>query len=241
MRQMRDSDQMLPIKKRVSDAKLALRQLASRQRLFSRRALSLILVLTGIVLLSYVGYSYFSMYHEQRRLARQWEEQQQQAPASSADSSATPVTAQDDGLTRVSIPKISLDAIIVEGTSHKQLKLGPGHLKNTPTPGEMGNSVISAHRDTFFRHIYELNKGDDIIVKRRGRTFTYQVTSKKIVEADDTSVLAPSTDARLTLITCYPIYYIGPAPKRLVVTARLVEPAPANKAELETGARAATP
>ena len=231
---------MLPSETPISDRKLAIRQFFSREQLLSRRSWSLVLVLVGVVLLGYVGYSYFSMYHEQQRLARKWEEQQRQAQSSSAESSATPVT-QDDGLTRVSIPKISLDAIIVEGTSHKQLKLGPGHVKNTPIPGETGNSVISAHRDTFFRHIYELTKGDDIIVKRLGQTFTYQVVSKKIVEPDDTSVLAPSTDARLTLITCYPIYYIGPAPKRLIVTAKLVELSPANKAQLETAAHATTP
>jgi len=218
----------------------ATRKFFTRNQFFSRRALSLVLVLAGVVLLTYVGYSYYSMYHEQQRLAQQWEEQQRQAEANPESASAIPV-AQDDGLTRVSIPKISLDAIIVEGTSHKQLKLGPGHIKNTPTPGEMGNSVISAHRDTFFRHLYELNKGDDIIVRRLGRTFTYQVISKRIVEPDDTSVLAPSTDAKLTLITCYPIYYIGPAPKRLVVISKLVEPAPASKAALQTAGHAATP
>jgi len=231
---------MLPIENPVSELKLAIRQSFSRKQLLSRRSWSLILVLAGVVLLTYVGYSYFSMYHEQQRLAREWEEQQRQAQSTSADASAIPVT-HDDGLTRVSIPKISLDAIIVEGTSHKQLKLGPGHVKNTPIPGETGNSVLSAHRDTFFRHIYELTKGDDIIVKRLGRTFTYQVVSKKIVEPDDTSVLAPSTEARLTLITCYPIYYIGPAPKRLIVTAKLVDSNPANKTQLETAAHAATP
>ena len=217
---------------------LTIRQFFSRIRFFSRRTLSLLLVVAGVILLTYVGYSYFSMYHEQQRLAREWEEQQRQVQTSEA---STVHVTQDDGLTRVSIPKIGLDAIIVEGTSHKQLKLGPGHIQNTPVPGEAGNSVISAHRDTFFRHIYELNKGDDIIVKRLGRTFTYEVISKRIVEPDDTSVLAPSKDAKLTLITCYPIYYIGPAPKRLVVTSRLVEPVPASKAELQTSSHPATP
>src|SRR5438045_3472298 len=217
---MRDSRQML-----------AIRQFVTRTHLFSRRTLSLLLVVAGVVLLTYVGYSYFSMYHEQQRLARQWEEQQTQAQAS--EPSAVRVT-QDDGLTRVSIPKISLDAIIVEGTSHKQLKLGPGHIQNTPVPGEAGNSVISAHRDTFFRHLYELNKGDSIIVKRFGRTFTYEVINKRIVEPDDTSVLAPSKDPKLTLIPCYPIHYIGPAPKRLLVIPKLVELAPASTPDLLT-------
>ncbi len=189
------------------------------KQLLGRRSFSLAMVVIGFCLLAYVGFSYFSMYHEQRKLAREWEEQQKQTSAT-----ATPAALHDDGLTRVSIPKINLDAIVVEGTSHKQLSLGPGHIKSTPVPGEIGNSVISAHRDTFFRHIYELSKGDQIVVRRRGHTYTYEVTGKKIVKPNDVSVLAPSKEAKLTLITCYPTYYIGPAPERLIVTSKLVEP-----------------
>ncbi len=190
-------------------------------QLLARRSLSLIAVLIGCFLLAYVGFSYFSMYREQRRLAHEWAEQQKQA---SNVASATQAAIHDDGLTRVSIPKINLDVIMVEGTSHKQLSLGPGHIKSTPAPGEIGNAVISAHRDTFFRHIYELSKGDQILVRRRGHTYTYEVTGKKIVKPTDLSVLAPSREAKLTLITCYPTYYIGPAPDRLIVTSKLVEP-----------------
>lgn len=191
-------------------------------RFFSRPALALGLVAIGLCLLAYVSFSYFSMYWEQRRLANEWENQQQQTEPSQTH---TP----DDGLTRVSIPKIDLDAIVIEGTSRKQLALGPGHMERTALPGETGNSVITAHRDTFFRHIYELNKGDEIRVRRSGRTFTYQVTGKKIVQPSDNSVLAPSSDAKLTLITCYPTYYIGPAPERLVVFSKLVESTPARE------------
>jgi sortase A len=129
----------------------------------------------------------------------------------------------DDGLMRLSIPKIDLAAVVVEGTSHRSLLLGPGHIKETPAPGQVGNSVITGHRDTFFRHIYELQKGDEILVQRSGKTFKYEVTSKRIVQPDDVSVLKPSQDSRLTLITCYPTYYIGPAPERLIVTSRLLE------------------
>src|SRR5450432_741393 len=96
-------------------------------------------------------------------------------------------------------------------------------MKLTAEPGETGNAVITGHRDTFFRHIYELNKGDQIQVRRSGRTFTYEVTGKKIVMPEDVSVIKSTTDAQLTLITCYPTYYIGPAPKRLVVFSKLVE------------------
>ncbi|HJX00103.1 MAG TPA: class D sortase [Terriglobales bacterium] len=183
-----------------------------------RQKLSVILMVAGAGLLTYVGLQYWAMYHEQRALQREWQEQQKPSAGVAIGESLS----KDDGLTRVSIPKINLDVIVVEGTNHRALRIGPGHLKNTPIPGELGNSVISAHRDTFFRHIYELNRGDEIEVRRNGRTYTFEVTGKKIVMPNDLSVVKNSSDARLTLITCYPIYYIGPAPQRLVVVSRLV-------------------
>ena len=187
-------------------------------------------MVVGIATLGYVGSEYWTMHREQQALHKRWEQQQH--------ASATPVgnlaAAKDDGLTRVVIPKIDLDLIVEEGTNHKALRLGPGHLKNTPAPGELGNSVISAHRDTFFRHIYELSKGDEIQVRRDGRTYIFQVTGKKIVEPNDLSVVKNTPDPRLTLITCYPIYYIGPAPQRLVVFAKLVNDTQRNPQKADT-------
>jgi sortase A len=202
----------------------SLQQLRSRdgwrrfRGLLSRKKVSIILIALGIVLLGYVGSEYAAMYSEQQALQQQWQQQQ----SSSAAGLATEPVSKHDGLTRVVIPRIDLDVIVVEGTNRKALRLGPGHLKGTPAPGEAGNSVISAHRDTFFRHIYELKDGDDIQVRRDGHTYTFRVTGKRIVMPDDLSVLKKTADARLTLITCYPIYYIGPAPKRLVVFSKLV-------------------
>jgi sortase A len=202
---------------------------------FVEQRLSAVLIVIGLALLGYVGHEYWAMHREQQALRRQWLEQQQ-AAAVPAKAHAAPA---DDGLTRVSIPKINLDLIVVEGTNHKALRLGPGHLKDTPLPGDMGNSVISAHRDTFFRHIYELAKGDEIQVRRDGRTYTFQVVGKKIVEPNDLSVVRNTEDARLTLITCYPTYYIGPAPQRLIVTAKLVDDNQQNRQSGETPATAA--
>src|SRR5207244_435256 len=86
-----------------------------------------------------------------------------------------------------------------------------------------GTYAIAAHRDTFFRHIYELNAGDDIYVQRHGKQFHYVVTGKRVVQPTDVSVLDNSSEARLTLITCYPVYFIGPAPERLVIFAKLAK------------------
>ncbi len=184
----------------------------------SRRFLSLTLLIVGVCLLGYVGMEYWGMYHTQQKLQAEWEQQ-----AATVGSPGQAQISQAEMLTRVIIPKINMDAIVVEGSSRRALSEGPGHMKETAMPGEIGNAVITAHRDTFFRHIYELIKGDQIQVRRNGQTFTYAVTGKKIVTPEDVSVIKPTTDAQLTLITCYPTYYIGPAPKRLVVFSKLVQ------------------
>jgi sortase A len=185
--------------------------------LLKRRAVSLALVVGGAVLLAYVGLEYWGMYRSQKDLESEWEHQ------AVVTSAGQPQLSPEQTLTRILIPKIEMDAIVVEGASRKELSAGPGHMQQTAEPGETGNAVITAHRDTFFRHIYELTKGDQIQVRRSGRTFTFEVTGKRIVVPEDISVIKPTTDPQLTLITCYPTYYIGPAPKRLVVFSRLVE------------------
>ena len=184
------------------------------------------LIVTGFIVLLYVGTQYSMMFHEQRQLEHEWAAQNA-APLAGLKTASSPVA---DNLVRITIPKINVDAIVVEGTSAKALMRGPGHILSSAYPGEQGNVVISAHRDTFFRHIYELAKGDQIQLQRGGVTYTYEVTGKKITDPNDISVIQQTQDPRLTLITCYPTYYIGPAPERLVVFSRLVSPAPSNEA-----------
>jgi len=193
-------------------------------RIPRRRLVAYTLVAVGIALLSYVSAEYLEMYAAQRELARQFAEQQERQAArqnAQVNSQAASPTQRANGLMRLSIAKINLDAIVVEGSGRRALLRGPGHLEATAYPGDEGNVVITAHRDTFFRHIYELNKGDVIQVQRNWATYLYEVTGKKVVEPTDLSVAAPSKDARPTLITCYPTYFIGPAPERLVVFSRL--------------------
>lgn len=178
------------------------------------------LITFGALLLLYVGSQYGHMYLEQKRMAEVWELQQQRLEENppSVQQAHAP---EDDGMVRLVIPKIELTSFIVEGTSRKALLAGPGHITRTAEPGAVGNSVITGHRDTFFRHIHELEKGDQLFVERGGKRFVYEVTGKKVVEPTDLSVTHPTNDSRITLITCYPTYYIGPAPKRLVVFSKL--------------------
>jgi len=179
----------------------------------------MILLVAGSGILGYVASQYWYMYRTQRVLEHEWE---RQAAARSHVAADAPV------LTRISIPKINLEAIVLEGASPEQLAAGPGHITDTALPGQAGNAVITGHRDTFFRRIFELETGDEVLIARGSLVFRYQVTGKKVVKPGDVSVLGPTSDAQLTLITCYPIHYIGPAPKRLVVSSRLVATDPST-------------
>jgi LPXTG-site transpeptidase (sortase) family protein len=183
-----------------------------------RSVVSNALIVAGAMLLLYVGWAYFMMWQQQRTLSKQWAQRYEQ-PANHSE-------VLDDGLVRVVIPKADVDAIVVNGVTHKLLAVGPGHMPSTPMPGEAGNAVISAHRDTFFRHIGDLRNGDQVIVHRGGSIFQFAVKNKKIVKPNDMSVIQPTGGAELTLITCYPTYFIGPAPKRLVVVSELVRTLP---------------
>lgn len=196
-----------------------LRDVASRLHETSKRlppkTFSTALIVAGAALMLFVASQYAQMHFEQQRLAKQWAEQQN-------DQAATPTAASaEDTLVRLVIPKIDLTSYVVEGTSRRSLLLGPGHMANTAIPGENGNAVITGHRDTFFRHIHELEKGDKFFVERAGKRYEYTVTGKRIVGPEEVAVTNPTSDAEITLITCYPTYYIGPAPKRLVVFSKL--------------------
>lgn len=180
-----------------------------------RQRLALFLVMAGLLLISYVSSQYWQMDAGQRELASAWRQQNARPPGNATKSDA-------DALVRLIIEKINLDAVIVKGTSRKVLKLGPGHMEDSALPGSSGNSVIAGHRDTFFHRLDELQPGDEIVLRRQSKVYRYEVTERRIVEPTDLSPLRPSLSAQLTLITCYPMHYVGPAPKRLVVVARLI-------------------
>jgi sortase A len=122
---------------------------------------------------------------------------------------------------RLSIPRIGLDVIVVEGTRKEDLLKGPGHLVGSADPGAGDNCVIAAHRDLHFRGLDRLVPGDLIRLNSGGKNSEYRVETSRVVSPDDNSVLASSHEALLTLITCYPFRFVGPAPKRYVVRARL--------------------
>ena len=111
---------------------------------------------------------------------------------------------------------------LIEGSDRKSLKLGAGHYVNSVLPGAKDNSVIAGHRETVFKSLGKLKVGHHVIATTSAGTFTYIVTGTRIVDDEDRTVIVPTTDATLTLITCYPFEAYGPKPQRYIVSAKLI-------------------
>jgi sortase A len=121
---------------------------------------------------------------------------------------------------RLEIPRLGLSVVVLEGSDAGTLRLGVGRLPNSALPGDPGNVVLAGHRDTFFRSLREIRPGDRISLRTPEGTFPYTVDWTTVVNPTDTSVLLPTPAPSLTLVTCYPFYYIGSAPRRFIVRAR---------------------
>ena len=131
-----------------------------------------------------------------------------------------------DVIGEIAVPRLGLHAIVVQGDSPAQLRRAVGHLSNSALPGEWGNVALAGHRDTLFRQLRNILPGDEIRFVTHQGTFDYRVESTEVVAPTDMRVLKPSTGHDLTLLTCFPFYYIGPAPKRFVVRAREIHEPP---------------
>lgn len=176
----------------------------------------------GVLILLFLGYQMFGTNfitgREQKALASdlatKWEVE-------------SPTHVKPDlggGVALIKIPKIGVDRVVVEGVEVEHLKKGPGHYPETALPGQLGNMVISGHRTTYGAPFYRLDEvrvGDEIVVVDAVGSYQYKVTETKIVRPTDLGVIAPSSDARLTLTTCHPRFS---ARQRLIVVAALQGP-----------------
>jgi sortase A len=155
-----------------------------------------------------------------------------------ATSSGPPATRDGSLVGRLAIPRLHLSAMVREGVGENTLSLALGHVPGTAVPGQKGNVAVAGHRDTIFRSLRGIRKYDLIRFETPSSgSYLYQVSSIEIVDPTDVSVLQASADSELTLVTCYPFYYIGSAPERFIVKAREVDRAPQDSNERQISFR----
>jgi len=131
------------------------------------------------------------------------------------------LTKTDLPLAVLQIPKLHLEVPVFDGTDELTLNRGVGRIEGTPKPGQPGNMGIAGHRDGFFRGLKDVVVGDQMELMLANRTDTYVIDKIQIVSPDDVSVLQATSTPSLTLVTCYPFYFIGSAPQRYIVHASL--------------------
>jgi sortase A len=123
---------------------------------------------------------------------------------------------------RLEIPRLGLSVMVIEGEDKTTLRRAAGHVPGTALPGQAGNVGITGHRDTFFRPLRNIRHNDIITLTTLRGEFHYRVVSTTVVSPDNIAVLDSTGGEILTLVTCHPFYFVGPAPNRFIVRAERV-------------------
>jgi sortase A len=173
--------------------------------------ISRLLFLLGIVCLGLYAFFTLQAFFHQRALERQLEEPLKVTASVGRTRLSKPLQ-EGDLFGKLEIPRLNMSVMVMEGDEDDILRLGAGHIPGTAL-------AIAGHRDTFFRPLKDIQPSDQIRLTTPQGTTEYRVVSTRIVGPKDISVLRDASGDRLTLITCYPFYYIGPAPKRFIVEA----------------------
>jgi sortase A len=173
----------------------------------------------AVLLLGYSGYAQVDAWMFQRRESMNLDRLLRDRRVASE---GAPDAAAEGLIGRLEIPRLRLSVMVFEGIDKTTFRRAAGHIPGTALPGQPGNVGLSGHRDTFFRPLKDLRIKDEVQIATLRGNFEYEVESLRVVEPEDVGVLAASAENVLTLVTCYPFYYVGPAPKRWIVRARQV-------------------
>ena len=169
-------------------------------------------------LLGYCGFVLADTWMYQRQASQLFDRARLQVAAI-----PSPGTEATNGLLgRMEIPRLGVSVIVAEGTAEATLRRAGGHIPGTSLPGQRGNVGIAGHRDTLFRPLRNIRQNDVITLTTLAGDYRYRVTSTEIVSPSDVTVLQSDGDEVLTLVTCYPFYFVGPAPDRFIVRAQRV-------------------
>jgi sortase A len=177
--------------------------------------LEILLAVAGVTALAYLA----RVWREARVAQTQGRAEIHRAAASAAPPAARAPVAEGTVLGEIAIPRIGLSRVILEGTEPDTLRRAVGHIRGTAMPGQPGNVALAGHRDTYFRPLRNIRIGDEVILRTRSGAEVYRVDSTRIVRPDDVAVLDNTPSDTLTLVTCYPFRYVGPAPERFIVRA----------------------
>jgi sortase A len=174
-------------------------------------------LITGLLAISYTAFNFAERYVYQAHEKRLFDDAvalRQSAPRQAGAVMARSLVG------KIEIPRLNISAIVREGVDDRTLDLAAGHIPHTALPDETGNVGIAAHRDTLFRNLKDVRRDDRITLTTLDGEYVYRVVSFQIVLPADVSVLDPSPHQKtLTLVTCYPFYFVGNAPKRFIVHA----------------------
>ena len=184
------------------------------------------LLIVGVLTLAYAGFELLDANLFQAHQIRQFQQQLKNirpAMATTGSNKAARATApSNEPLGEIEIARLGVAAMILEGTDERTLRHAVGHIAGTPFPGQKGNVAIAGHRDTFFRALRNVRHGDEITLTTLNGSYLYGVDAMQVVGPEDTQVLNDSGDSILTLVTCYPFYFVGPSPKRFIVRAHKI-------------------
>ncbi len=182
-----------------------------------------VFLVAGLLALGCCVFAWVSAELFQHRKASQFSHQlrktTERAPASSV---ARPPAVLPDGavIGKLQIPRLGMSVMIVQGDGSRDLRRALGHIPGTALPWQSGNVGIAGHRDTFFRPLRLIRPNDTITLSTLEGAYRYRVVSTQVVPPGDVRVLNPTRSDVLTLVTCFPFYYVGSAPKRFIVRAQ---------------------
>ncbi len=178
------------------------------------------LLACAVAMLGYCGFVFIDTWVFEKKEHRQLDRMLTETVPSVAQEASPP--AEDGLIGRIEIPRVSISVAVMEGTGARILRRAVGHISGTALPGEPGNAGIAGHRDTFFRPLREIRENDIVTLTTPRGKFRYRVVSTQVVSPNDVAVLNPSAGQVLTLVTCYPFYYVGAAPDRFIVRAERI-------------------
>ncbi len=184
------------------------------------RAAYFVFLFVGSAAVAYAVYQWFEAHWYQRTTASEFETGMTIAPPVSLP--VEPPIAVGDVIGEIHVPRLGLKATVIQGDSESVLRHAVGHLPDTALPGHGGNVALAAHRDGLFRPLRNVRRGDLIVLQSRNGEIEYEVEWTAVVAPGDTQVIQPTREPALTLVTCFPFYFVGSAPKRFIVRAREV-------------------